>query len=855
MANQASEGLEEDLPEAGGYVDSLLWQLAVPEVGAPMVRQCCNSGCMAKHGSGTRLAELRENVQKMPPSEQDDFLWDLVRASRPSESRPHWILLGEPVCRAAWKSLVGIGSTKLNKFLAALGAGHLRPFEDQRKHNGKNKVGEKYLDADGFFNFLYHYVAEPLAEEDLTAPEVGLDEEGTEESSDRQAQLLEWTVGKDTGNVATMSAMVALTGGVGERRWLPHMTSQELYEMYLFHGVAGERKARRTTFFSCYRDQGWTRLLKIRDVAQHARCETCARLAKATKCHPSALERLAAEKALRVHRQRNFADRAVDARLSTLSLVSTDRDGETKESRVLHIRIDGMDQAKFRCPRNLENSKGWASLWRPTLHCVGVLVEGVLEAYFVTDQDVKKDSNLELSALAYALDLTRKELDMRGVSMPEHLSLTYDNTAREGKNQHVAKWMGWLVLHKKFRSVQDGNGQVGHTHNKQDQRFSVVAACLKRQKLLQTPEDFLTVIQQHVHPTGNRKLVVGKIEGAWDWQEFFEPWDMNVTGIAASHWRPDVCHSKRFVTRRDLPQSVNQVVLSDWALVVPPIFKDAVEDPNDVIMLTKEFWSSEALSHPPTLFLPVAWADKTLRVPGAICRRNKMSQDQLREFRRTAAKIKEDPWCLTSASAYLSKWCDQNAQGCSWNPPSREFLLDDQQNQRWERAERSLADRTQDDDWLRYAPGVPEQITLHPGARKRSLTGGLAGVDCTMKKKGTAKAKGKAKAKAKGKGKGNAEDEEMDPGDSGVLPPAEAPPPVPRLPDPAPLPLAGAEPPPPVPLPSPRGPEHAAGLEPARGLGCTKCRNARAGCQQCRKPGYRPRGPKRQPVDREGAGR
>ena len=122
-----------------------------------------------------------------------------------------------------------------------------------------------------------------------------------------------------------------------------------------------------------------------------------------------------------------------------------------------------------------------------------------------------------------------------------------------------------------------------------------------------------------------------------------------------------------------------------------------------------------------------------------------------------------------------------------------------------------------------------------PGARKRSLTGGLAGVDCTKQAK--AKGKAKAKAKAKGKGKGNADEEERN-----GMEPAE------------PSPLPGVEPPPLVPLLLPPGPEHVAVPEPARVFGCTKCRNARAGCQQCRKPGYRARGPKRQPVDRDGVG-
>ena len=144
---------------------------------------------------------------------------------------------------------------------------------------------------------------------------------------------------------------------VGERRWLPHMTFQEFYEMYLFYGSGeGKDKARRTTSGRCFNKQGWVNLLKFRKVAQHARCDTCARLTKAARVACTASDRKAAEEGIRAHRLRNFADRAVDFRLSQLSEASTTAEAKVKESRVLHIRIDGMDQAKFRCPRNMENS-------------------------------------------------------------------------------------------------------------------------------------------------------------------------------------------------------------------------------------------------------------------------------------------------------------------------------------------------------------------------------------------------------------------------------------------------------------------------------------------------------------------
>ena len=478
-------------------------------------------------------------------------------------------------------------------------------------------------------------------------------------------------------------------------------------------------------FFTCFWKQGWQRLLKIREVAQHARCVTCARLQKTVRTAPIATDRLAAEAALVVHRQRNFADRAVDFRLSTLSEESVSADGGNRESRVLHIRIDGMDQAKFRCPRNLENSKGWANLWRPTLHCVGVVVEGVLACYYLTDQDVKKDSNLELTSLTLALDRTLQLLQGRGLLMPEHLSLTYDNTAREGKNQHMAKWMAWLVAQKWFRSCQDGNGMVGHTHNKMDQRFSIVGGVLSRQTVLQTPADFMTVIQQHVRPGGNRVLHVQKISAAWNWQEFFSGKELLFSGIAACKSSPDVCHSKRFVLRRDLPK----LGLPDGGIVTPLMFHSHPVCPDDVVMLTKEFWSNSSLAHPPMLVWDSVFTARLAgEWPQRVCSRNKLSKCQLLEFRKTALKVQAPPWNLTCAGAYLTQWCDLNEQGTQdLQPPPHVFFRDQVQKQRWHCAMLAVADTVQSDTWLQYAPGAPVQIEVHPAARKRSLTAGLEG--------------------------------------------------------------------------------------------------------------------------------
>ena len=128
--------------------------------------------------------------------------------------------------------------------------------------------------------------------------------------------------------------------------------------------------------------------------------------------HPCEWERALATEAYRKHLNRMLDDRRLDARLTHLSELSCSP--ACSFSGTLHVRIDAMDQSKFRCPRNMENAKVWSKYWRPTLHTVGCIIEGLLEVYLVADQDLFNGSGTEITVLAYCLDLAKKELEATG---------------------------------------------------------------------------------------------------------------------------------------------------------------------------------------------------------------------------------------------------------------------------------------------------------------------------------------------------------------------------------------------------------------------------------------------------------
>ena len=119
---------------------------------------------------------------------------------------------------------------------------------------------------------------------------------------------------------------------------------------------------------------------------------------------------------------------------------------------------------------------------------VGVLIAGVAECYFLMDQPMPADSNMELTLLSHALDIAQDLLRVRGRALPANLHVQADNTSRELRNQIGAMWAASLVAKNTFRSVTFGFLPVGHTRIDIDQRFSVIASELARKDILQTPE-------------------------------------------------------------------------------------------------------------------------------------------------------------------------------------------------------------------------------------------------------------------------------------------------------------------------------------------------------------------------------
>lgn len=304
-----------------------------------------------------------------------------------------------------------------------------------------------------------------------------------------QDGLREWIVGPGAS-----SAAVAPTQKENVR-WLPPITMVELYEHFQQHLVNlyadGPQQeslfptCSYDTFIRCYKDK-WSQTLRIRNHGMHAKCNACERFKELRRQATSASDSKIITKAYHEHIREQYYDRTVDQRLCAMSEEAVKGIIPLESERsILSCCIDGMDQAKFRCPRNISMAKDFQALWRPSLHVAGAIADGICESYWLASVDIAKDANLQCTLISRLLEQCASQLAEQAIAMPSLLRIHTDNATAEGKNQIVMKFAAWLVASGRFKSVDLTMFRVGHTHNKQDQRFGEVATALSRTRRLE----------------------------------------------------------------------------------------------------------------------------------------------------------------------------------------------------------------------------------------------------------------------------------------------------------------------------------------------------------------------------------
>ena len=435
-----------------------------------------------------------------------------------------------------------------------------------------------------------------------------------------------------------------------------HLNPQKFEDIFLLHELqCGADAVSYATLRRCWNDR-WSQFLKIRDIGQGKRCRECAELSeeRSQATTPDAIA--AVREKTQFHIDSVMADRSHAVRDNHIAerdakVVSPDGHGLT-----IKMVIDGMDQAKWRCPRNLASSAAFESLWRPQLHVTGVIVHGILECYFILPPDTAKDSNMNATCINRALDLVREHQEMEGKAMPRTLIINSDNTTRESKNQFFLCSECILVAQDKFEVVHQEFLKTGHTHNELDQRFGTVATTLNRAPILETEDEFKDWLLNNVQPARGRKLHVELLTSTMNFKKWQVPLNMSVGGLAAHKGDPNTCHSWKLVQRHLLGSIDQDLVIEnqhvDWEGMEP--------HPRDVILLLKESISSSRLSQRPLLVLPAVLTDqlsvKDLEVSAPV----DLGTRALKEFRKTADAVEKPPWNLVLASNWLRRLCDNN---------------------------------------------------------------------------------------------------------------------------------------------------------------------------------------------------
>ena len=582
-------------------------------------RPCCKRNCCNQ-----LVPKWALSFRTMNKNDQDKWLF--LEMAKGDFKKMHGRICGDAV-----RHFLHIGRDRYLKIQQAVRSGALEPPADLR-HQKSTLVRSRPRtdDVDTFFLWIYMYWAQPMPTTDIHGFMKKRGEEMQRKLNEIRS-LLEKT------HPATELEKLG-------PRHLVRMVLDDLVAMHthwtLRESVSSETMRKGLKRWSCV-------LVPRQRECTHKPCSYCAELElrrKAAACREE-LEVVARETAQ--HRDNVFADRRVYAYYSALSATATaGKHLVAPEDSVLMITIDGMDQSKFLCPRNVQASKLWDSLWRPQLGFIGALVHGVAECFYILDPCLQKSGSTIVEVLFQTLEKVRDILAMKGVAMPRHLHIHVDNTTRENKNNTMMKSLIYL-LEKQFASVCLEFFMVGHTHCDLDQRFSTAGPVLAEAEELERPADFGKILETKYKPLKGHVLDVSVMEAVRDWKS----WLHDISETFAGHAGKGSPHSFKMVHYGDLCPEWQALHFQE---------RDGLGEPqaDDVVQIVKAYVRD---SHPLQEPLVIRRAHRSLPCEKDIeCLPMKEhSERPIKEYRSTAEVLDKDPWNLHAAAKWLRYMCSR----------------------------------------------------------------------------------------------------------------------------------------------------------------------------------------------------
>jgi len=211
--------------------------------------------------------------------------------------------------------------------------------------------------------------------------------------------------------------------------------------------------------------------------------------------------------------------------------------------------VDGIDQAKFRVPRDNQKTHALDCLIRPALHVQGCWAHGFGFHFAIADADLKKDTTTNLEVIARMSE----SIYIKHGALPRSLAIIQDNTCRECKNQLILKVMVKKVVLLIHRHIWLGFPNKGHSHGPLDAVYGQATVKLGNSEFQDDKE-----VEQHLQgfltdgslePGTSTNSLAYKLDQAAEWVKWGED---GLDFICSNLTGPKAPHSFHICYREDL---------------------------------------------------------------------------------------------------------------------------------------------------------------------------------------------------------------------------------------------------------------------------------------------------------------
>ena len=612
------------------------------------------------------------------------------------------------ICRKAAEFLIGVGSPRVQRVLSGRADGRLKGM--RLPNSGVPCTSSPRAVCLRFLWRKYHFDAEGLPDRfslqwhDAETLTIGPNQtlvpaRSASSAQDFDADRVQEEEARAIAGLALYissahepNSMISLGPGAhgGPVRYIGVVKPIHLYlELEAWCAVQNIPKP---SFNTLLRALDQCKCIRFRKTAgQHPNCDKCMefKLRLRAPQHPNQRAHVLEEYCQHIFLQ--WCDRGMDANCTELSRTCRRMldMGALLISMARHasfwlIRVDGVDQAKFRVPRCAMKTHAFDKLIRPALHVQGAWCEGFGYHFAVADADLKKDTNNNIEVVARLMEALYK----RHGALPLAISLIQDNTCRECKNQKILKFGARLIALDILESISLLYPEKGHTHGPLDATFGQMCVKLSLEEF-QDDLDVVAILDDFLRTSGldeatRQDAMAYKLDEAPEWDQWALEVDLSIsalTGPQAPHYFR-CCHRRHLGTHHDAAAEAAACHRADHRGYQP--------SGGDVVLVVKDRMASIEVSQI-ILMLPAADLGRIHGLPlqprGTHPRRAASDADRRRVFEAARAA-----W---QAGAIQAKACD--------------YLTD------WSRGTRRRQPRPSQYDFLRHrVPGRSEPNAVAP---------------------------------------------------------------------------------------------------------------------------------------------